>query len=354
MTDVTPLPDTPCLIVDLNVVAENIRRFQTLATAAGLKARPHIKTHKLPQIARMQIEAGAIGLTCQKIGEAEVMADAGFDDILITYNILGESKLARLVALAGRCRLSVTCDSLTVAQGLSAAFAARGASLDVLVECDTGAGRCGVQDPAAAAALARHIADLPGLRFAGLMTYPPMNAPEPVANWLAKAVEAVAAQGLTCDVISTGGTPNLGDLTSFAQATEHRAGTYVYNDKSLIARGACSVADCAGLVHATVVSRPTPGRAILDSGSKTLSSDQLGLAGYGLIREAPDAMIAALSEEHAIVELGDSGWHPRVGDRVIIVPNHICVVTNLFDTLYLRHADGSYEEVAIPARGKLR
>jgi D-serine deaminase-like pyridoxal phosphate-dependent protein len=354
MTQVIPLPDTPCLIVDLQVVAQNISRFQSLANAAGLKARPHMKTHKLPQVARMQIDAGAIGLTCQKIGEAEVMADAGIADILITYNIIGQSKLARLVALAGRCRLSVTCDSLAVAQGLSAAFASNGSTLDVLVECDTGAGRCGVQSPAAAADLARQIADLAGLRFAGLMTYPPMNAPEAVETWLVQAREAVAAKGLTCDVISTGGTPNLGDLGAFAQATEHRAGTYVYNDRSLIARGACTVEDCAGLVHATVVSRPTPGRAILDSGSKTLSSDQLGLEGYGLIREAPGAMIAALSEEHATVELGDSGWHPQVGDRVTIVPNHVCVVTNLFDSLYLRHADGHFEEVAIAARGKLR
>ncbi|WP_138470872.1 D-TA family PLP-dependent enzyme [Poseidonocella sp. HB161398] len=346
--------DTPALVVDLAVVERNIAAFQALADAAGLAARPHVKTHKIPALAQMQVAAGAVGITCQKIGEAEVMAEAGLADILLTYNILGAEKLARLRALAGRCRLSVTCDNAPVAQGLSAAFADAPAPLEVLVECDTGAGRCGVQSPAAALALAQEIDALPGLAFGGLMTYPPMAEAGAVDAWLAEARDLCLAAGLACPRISTGGTPNLGDLSAFATATEHRAGTYVYNDRSLIARGACRAEDCAAVVMATVVSRPSPARAILDAGSKALSSDLLGLEGFGLIREAPGARIASLSEEHAIVDLSGTDWQPQIGAVVSIIPNHVCVVSNLFPAVTLVHPDGRREEVPVAARGRLR
>lgn len=346
--------DTPCLIVDLTVVEANIASFQRRAEAAGLKARPHIKTHKLPELALRQVEAGAIGITCQKIGEAEIMADAGLTDILLTYNILGEDKLDRLVKLAGRCKLSVTCDNVPVARGLSKAFAGAQMPLSVLIECDTGAGRCGVQSPEAALELAREIESLPGLRLEGLMSYPPMSDAAAVNDWLARARDLLVAATLRCDTISTGGTPNLGDLAAFSVATEHRAGTYIYNDRSLIARGACGIANCAATVRATVVSRPTGTRAIIDAGSKALSSDLLGMEGYGLIREAPEAQITALSEEHGIVDLSACAWRPEIGSEVSIIPNHVCVVTNLFDTVSLVSADGSIREVPVAARGKLR
>jgi D-serine deaminase-like pyridoxal phosphate-dependent protein len=344
---------TPRLVVDLEVVDRNIARFQGLATAAGVKTRPHIKTHKLPFMAHRQMAAGAIGITCQKIGEAEIMADAGLDDILITYNILGEEKLERLAALAQRIRLSVTCDNATVAASLSARFAREDRPLAVLVECDTGAGRCGVQSPEAARDLARAIGALPGLRFEGLMTYPPMRDSTSVENWLSQALALLDADGIACPVVSNGGTPNLEDLPVFRTATEHRAGTYIYNDRSLIAGKRCDVADCAATIHTTVVSRPTETRAIIDAGSKALSSDLLGLEGFGLVREAPDATIVGLSEEHGTIDLSATRWRPQVGDVITIIPNHVCVVSNLFDSILLRHADGHMEDMPVAARGKV-
>ncbi|GGA62168.1 alanine racemase [Pelagibacterium lentulum] len=346
--------DTPCLMIDVGVAERNIARFQVLAEKAGLATRPHVKTHKMPYFAHLQCKAGAIGITCQKIGEAEIMADAGIGDILITYNIVGEEKLKRLVALAKRCRLSVTCDSLSVAEGLSQRFAQASMPLTVLVECDTGAGRCGVRTPQEAAALAAAIADLPGLTFGGLMTYPPMVGADRVDGWLRAAVDQLGEVGLPVPVVSTGGTPNLDELGAFSSATEHRAGTYIFNDRSLIARGACSVSDCAAVVVATVVSRPAPGRAIIDAGSKALSSDTLGLEGFGLIREAPDAQIVALSEEHGILDISASQWDPRIGERITIVPNHVCVVVNLIGEAYLRHADGRIELMPVAAKQQIR
>uniref|UniRef100_UPI003A907071 alanine racemase n=1 Tax=Paremcibacter congregatus TaxID=2043170 RepID=UPI003A907071 len=179
--------DTPCLVIDLPAVDENIARFQKLADAAGLKTRPHIKTHKLPFFAKRQIAAGAIGITCQKIGEAEVMVEGGLHDVLLTYNVIGDAKLDRLAALARKCTLAVTCDNLTVATGLSKRFAKEDTPLTVFVECDTGGGRCGVQSPADASDLASKINELPGLRFGGLMTYPPMDHADKVDEWLSDA-----------------------------------------------------------------------------------------------------------------------------------------------------------------------
>ena len=346
--------DTPCLVVDLSTVDQNIARFQQLADTAGLKTRPHIKTHKLPFMAHRQIEAGAIGITCQKIGEAEVMADAGIEDILISYNILGQAKLDRLAALARRCRLSVTCDNEIVAQGLSDRFAEEPQELPVLIECDTGAGRCGVQTPEEALSLAQRIHSLPGLRLEGLMTYPPMSGSQEVDQWLARARDLLTSHGLPCPVISNGGTPNLGELSEFHSATEHRAGTYIYNDRSLIAMDVCSAEDCAARLHATVVSRPAADRAIIDAGSKALSSDLLGLPDYGLIVEAPDARIVGLSEEHGQIDLTGSGWDPQVGDEITIIPNHVCVLSNLFDNVILRHPDGRLETMPVAARGMVR
>lgn len=343
--------DTPAVVIDLAVVERNIARVQAHLSGLGLAVRPHVKTHRLARFAHAQIAAGAVGICCQKLGEAEVMADAGVRDIFIPYNIVGASKLARLVALARRATMSVSADSEAVAHGLSGAFAGE-PPLAVQVECDTGAGRCGVQTPAAAAALAMTIAAAPGLSFAGLMTYPPMGRAEEANAWLAEARRLIVGAGLDCARVSTGGTPNLPDMGKFTVATEHRPGTYVYNDRSLLAKGRCTVADCALVVLATIVSRPTPERVILDAGSKALTSDLLGLDGYGHIVGQPDARIAALSEEHGHVHLKDATWRPEVGDRVAIIPNHACVVSNLFDQVYLRRSETEIEAAPVDARGR--
>lgn len=345
---------TPAVLVSLGIARANIARFAAYAAAHGLAVRPHIKTHKLPAIAEAQLAAGAVGVTCQKVSEAEAMA-AGSDairDILITYNILGAEKLARLRALAGRVRLSVTADSAAVVAGLSEAFADAPEPLAVLVECDTGANRCGVASPQAAAALARAIDAAPGLRFGGLMTYPPTDGAAAVQAFMTEAKALIEAAGLAVPVITSGGTPAMMAAADAPVCTEYRPGTYVYNDRSLAARGRCGWEDCALSVLATVVSVPAPDRAIIDAGSKCLTSDLLGLSGYGQVVGRDDIVIDQLSEEHGrLVSSGPIGL--SVGDRVRIIPNHACVVTNMVDAVYLIGADGHPRPEPVVARGKI-
>lgn len=344
--------DTPAVLVDLDVAETNIDRFQAFCEAHGLKVRPHIKTHKLPRLARRQIEAGAIGITCQKISEAEAMiAEGGVEDVLLTYNILGAAKLTRLRRLAERVRLSVVCDSLEVARGLSETFAEAPDALSVLVECDTGAGRCGVQTPEAAADLAAKMAELPGLRFAGLMTYPPVGREAEVQAWLMGAIASCESRGLDVEVVSNGGTPGMWQAQDVPAATEYRAGTYIYNDRSLVARGTCTWADCGLTVLATVVSVAAPDRAIIDAGSKVLTSDLLGLAGFGHVLERPDIAIEALSEEHGILKAEEIALN--VGDRVRIVPNHACVVTNMLDEVNFVRGAKLEGPAPVAARGRV-
>ncbi|MTH63052.1 D-TA family PLP-dependent enzyme [Paracoccus shanxieyensis] len=348
--------DTPAVLVDLDVAQRNIQRFQDYARAHGLAVRPHIKTHKLPAIARMQLEAGACGITCQKVSEAEAMiADCPqITDVLITYNILGASKLTRLRALAQKVRLSVVADSKAVVQGLSGAFADAPAPLAVLVECDTGAHRCGVASPQAAADLAQIIADAPGLTFGGLMTYPPAGGEAGVETFMTAAKHLIEASGLAVPVITSGGTPSMMHAAEAPVTTEYRPGTYVYNDRSLVARGVCGWEDCALSVVATVVSVPAPDRAIIDAGSKALTSDLLGLTGYGHVLGRDDITIDQLSEEHGrLVSAGPIGL--AVGDRVRIVPNHACVVTNMVDQiLAIGQGRATPETFPVAARGCIR
>ena len=346
--------DTPFVLVDMAIVERNIANAQAIFDRLEVAFRPHIKTHKIPELAHRQIAAGAKGITCQKIGEAEVMAAAGLDDILITFNILGAEKLERLGALAERCTLSVVADSTVVIDGLSGAFTNAGKPLPVLVECDTGMGRCGVQTPADARELAKRIDGAPGLTLGGLMTYPAMDDMAAVNAWLVEAKQLLEADGLPCPVVSNGGTPNLARVAQVPVATEHRAGTYIYNDRSLIARGACAIADCATTVQATVVSRPTETRAVIDAGSKMLTSDLLGLEGYGLVREAREAHIRSLSEEHGVIDLESTDWRPAIGEVISIIPNHVCVVSNMVDAVIFRETDGSHRQVEVAARGLTR
>jgi D-serine deaminase-like pyridoxal phosphate-dependent protein len=345
--------DTPAVLVDLDIVDRNIARVQAMADAAGLKLRPHVKTHKLPRLARAQVAAGATGITAQKLSEAEAMADGGITDIFLPYNILGPAKLARLQALHARVTLSVTADSLVTVQGYAATFTDPAHPLPVLIECDTGNGRCGVQNGTEAVALARAIAKAPGLRFAGLMVYPKRGAVETTRAWLPPAMAALTEAGLPPAIISTGGTPDMARMGDIPGGTEHRPGTYIYNDRMQVGWGAATLADCALTVLATVVSRPTPTRAVLDAGSKALAADQGPLPGHGHLTDYPDAIITQLNEEHAIVDLTACTSRPRIGDRVRVIPNHACVVTNLFDEIHLLRGDTVEELARVTSRGKL-
>ncbi|MEQ8295724.1 MAG: D-TA family PLP-dependent enzyme [Nitratireductor sp.] len=345
--------DTPAVIIDRRIADANLRRAQDYANAHWLTLRPHIKTHKLPLFAKRQIELGAVGITCQKLGEAEAMADAGIANIFIPYNIVGADKLDRLHALHQRLTLSVSADSRPTVEGYAARFADPSHPLPVLIECDTGAGRCGVQSPQEALELARLIDAAPGLRFEGLMTYPPRGAGAKVDAWFKSAKKMLNDAGLEVPHISNGGSPDLYAAAEVTSADEHRPGTYIYSDRMQVSLGLGTLEDCALTVLATVVSRPTPDRAVLDTGSKALAADRCDAPGHGHIVEYPQAVVTGLSEEHAVVDLSGCIEKPAVGDKVRVIPNHVCVVSNLFDAVHLIDGQEVIARVPVAARGRV-
>jgi len=344
---------TPCAVVDLDKVDRNIARFQDQCRAAGIAARPHVKTHKSPFIARKQREAGARGITCQKLGEAEIFAEAGFHDILISYNILGEEKARRLARLAQKAEPIVAADNPVTVASVSEAARQAGRTLQIVIECDTGRKRAGVETPAEAVALMEAIKAAGNLDFAGFLLYPPENGVAPTQSFLDEASAGAHALGLSPRIVSTGGTPNLRDLGKVLGTTEHRAGTYVFNDRMMMAAGAATLDDCALTVVSTVVSRGGPERGILDAGSKTLSSDTGKLDGFGLILEHPKARIHAFAEEHGFLDLSACETKPEVGEVVRIVPNHVCVVVNLMDRLVATRGGEIVGEIPVAARGRI-
>ena len=345
---------TPAAVIDMDRVERNIARVQAQCDAAGVANRPHIKTHKSPLLAALQRDAGAKGITCQKLGEAEVMAEAGIDDILISYNLLGEEKMARLGALQAKANMAVAADNPVVVASLTQAAAHSGRPLSVVVECDTGRKRAGVETPAEAIALAREIAGSEGLKFAGFMLYPTETGWAEAQKFFDEAQAGVRAHGLDAKMVSTGGTPNLKNLGKLKGGTEHRFGTYIYNDRMQVAAGSATWDDCALHIYSTVVSRAAPERGILDAGSKTLTTDTGGLDGHGLILEHPEAKIARFAEEHGFLDLSRSNTRPNVGDVVRIVPNHVCVVVNMMDEVVMVRGEEIIGTLPVAARGKLR
>ncbi len=342
------IPETPVPLIDLDVAERNLRRWQKRCDDAGIHNRPHVKTHKMTALARYQVALGATGITVQKLGEAEVMSEAGIADILVTFNIVGRPKLDRLSRLARTTRMSTVADNPTVVDGLAGAAAAAGNRIDVLVECDTGGGRNGVQTPEEAVVLAERIGAAPMLNFKGLMTFPRPGGRRQMAEFLAEAATMLG----TVSCVSAGGTPDMWNSEGLEHVTEYRAGTYIFNDLATIASGACTEDDCAVDVLATVVSRPTASRAIIDAGSKSLTSDKLGEPGYGRLRNS-DARLYGLTEEHGMLDASNPGRKLDVGDHVRIIPNHVCPVINLFDRVAIAKAGRVIGYSKVDARGKV-
>lgn len=359
--------DTPCMVVDEGILHQNIAEMQSFASSVGVNMRPHIKTHKTPQIARLQLQAGAVGITCAKLGEAEVMADqAGVDDILIAYPIVGAPKIARLLALLERAHVTVAVDTMEAAQGLSAAMAANERSLDVYIEVNTGQDRAGARAGEEALDLALRIARLPGIVPVGVMTHEGhagFAAPDAIADKalsagraLVETAEAIRAAGVPIRTVSVGSTPSSAYTPTVPGVTEMRPGTYVFNDNTAFRHGRIGPDRCAARIAAIVVSRPSPDRAIIDAGSKALAMDPSpSHPGHGYIVGHPDATIARISEEHGVVLLpteDEPGF--AVGDRHEVIPNHICPTINLTDELFIVR-DGSVIDVwPVAARGKVR
>jgi D-serine deaminase-like pyridoxal phosphate-dependent protein len=332
--------DTPCLVLDLDRLDENIQRMAELVASAGVRLRPHAKTHKLIQVAERQLAAGCHGLTVAKLGEAELLVDHGIDNLLIAYPLWGARKWERLGRLAERAELRVGADSYEVFEGISAAAVSRGLSIPVRIEVDTGFGRCGVQNADEARALARRLSKLAGVHLVGVMSFAGQTyaaAPEQTgqvasadAARLVEVAHELRDSGFEVAEISVGSTPSATHVGALDGITEIRPGVYVLSDRDQVALGWGTLEACALTVLATIVSRPTPTRAVIDAGTKTLSSDRAATVdGWGAIRDRPDWKIASLSEEHGILEV--PGGEGPIGTPVEIVPNHACGTLNMHD-----------------------
>ena len=341
--------NTPCVIIDDDIVQRNLEKAQNYFNRIGVNLRPHIKTHKIPELAKQQLKLGAVGINCQKISEAIPFAKSGIEDILLTYNIVGAEKIKHLSLLATICDLKVTVDNAFCIDGLAQEFLQYLKPLQVLIECDTGAGRCGVQNPQEALELAKYVQQCKGLEFVGLLTYPAPYTEKQTEAFFQTAKTWIEQSGIQVQMISSGGTPSMYQAHQNSVITEHRAGTYIYCDRSLLAIDDYSLADCALHVLATVVSVPTLERCIIDAGSKALTSDLLNQKDYGYVLEYPDARLTSLSEEHGTMDIAHCAQKPQIGEKVRIIPNHCCVVSNLFDTVYFHKqatVSKSYEVVA--------
>ncbi len=346
--------DTPSVVIHLDRLEANIARVQSMVDARGIANRPHVKTHKIPAVGRMQIEAGAVGLTCQKLGEVEAFVRAGVcDDILLSFNIVGERKTDRLMELSASLRrLAVVADNEEVIDGLDAAGRRHGRDIPLLIECDTGFGRNGATTPERVLELARYAARKPSIRLDGIMTFP--NQAPATNSFVERSLHLLEAAGLPIAIISGGGTPALLTMADFPLMTEHRAGTYVYNDVMMMAAGFASLDQCAMHVRTTVVSTPTADRVVVDAGSKVLTHERYYVENFGAVVEYPDAIVERLSEEHGVLDVSRSARKPKVGEVLSIIPNHCCVVSNMVDEVF-GVRDGIVEvEWPVAARGATR
>jgi D-serine deaminase-like pyridoxal phosphate-dependent protein len=359
------LLDTPSMLVDEALMEQNISEMQALANSFGAQLRPHIKTHKTPQVAFRQISAGARGITCAKLGEAEVMADAGIEDILMAYPVVTELKINRLIAVMEKARMIVALDSIDAAEALSAAMARNDRTLEVYIEVNTGQNRAGQLAGDDAVKLALDVARMPGMRVIGIMTHEGQThtlAADKIADGAREAgqklvatAEAIRRAGLAITEVSVGSTPASLYTPSVGGITEMRPGTYVFRDTTGFLYGIYGPDRCAARVLATVVSHPTKDRLIVDAGSKTLALDKShGHPGYGYIIGHPGSIIDRLSEEHGVVVIPDDDPGFEIGQRVEIIPNHVCPSINLLDELTIVR-DGQIIDVwPIAARGKVQ
>lgn len=356
---------TPALLIDAPQVRDNIQRLQAHLSSHGIGLRPHTKTHKSLRIGRLQLDAGAVGLTVAKAGEAEVMAQLGAD-LLLAYPGLDRFRTARIAQLAARgVSIHVGLDSQAAADAFASAAQAASTTIGILVDLDVGMHRTGVQSPEAALALAQQIDRKPGLRLDGIMIYPghvwgaPGNQQEPmgqIAAIVQQTIDLWKRSGLAARIISGGSTPSAYQSQFIPQLTEVRPGTYVYNDMNTVRGGFATLGQCAARMLVTVVSEAVPGQVVVDAGSKTLTTDRCIPApdsGFGHVVEYPEARITALSEEHGQIDIRNCARKPRIGDRLTIVPNHICACVNLHDAAWWIEPGALPERLTTDARGMI-
>jgi D-serine deaminase-like pyridoxal phosphate-dependent protein len=356
--------DTPCLLIDLKKTEANIQTWQQAIGAYGVALRPHVKTHKVPELAQMQLQAGAGGITVAKVAEAEVFAANGCKDIFIAYPVIGAEKWRRAAELARDALITVGIDSAVGARGLSEAAAAAGVTIRVRVEVDLGLNRSGVQ-PTQVEELCKLVLSLPGLELDGIFTFrsamfagsegrSAAELGKEEGQLMVAQAEKLRAAGIPIRAVSLGSTPTAKYAAQVPGVTEVRPGTYIFGDYMMAERGAIGYDEVALSILCTVVSRPAPDKATVDGGSKTFCGDsfpaKLGLKGYAKAINM-DAYVESLSEEHGVARLG-SGADPQIGDKIAFYPIHVCTTVNLSDEL-IGVCDGRVEKVfPVLARGK--
>ncbi len=363
--------ETPSLVVDLDVVERNVRGMAAHARRHGVALRPHAKTHKMAALAELQLAEGAIGLTLAKLGEVEALSPAGVDDVLVAFPIVGTAKIDRLIALARKIQITVAVDSSEAATAIGAAAVEAGLRIRLLVEVDSGGRRCGVLPGQPAVSLARTVAALPGVELQGIMThegqvYGAANGDDlralslEAGRVMVETAELIRKEGIELPVVSVGSTPSARHIAEVAGVTEIRPGTYVFYDYNHIRLGVASVEDCAAAVLATVIARPAPDRAVVDAGTKAVGADRFMIRaepeGFGLVKGRPGWFFARASEEHGVLirNVDAPADDLRIGDRVALVPNHICPTVNLHDEAVAHRHGEVVAKLPIVARGRSR
>ena len=361
-----PPIDTPALLIDLDIVDRNLERMQEKANNYRVALRPHIKTHKIPELAQLQIRFGAHGITAAKVSEAEVMAAAGITNIFVANQIVTKEKLHRLAALSNKVSTSIGLDSVAGARKLSDVFAASGLAIEYLIEINSGLNRCGVLPGKEVVELFQAINELPALRFKGIFTHAgqvygadSLSEVKEVSRLestiMAETAHALATVGTSPEIVSVGSTPTMKVWQGHEGVNEIRPGNYIFHDAIQVSLGAATLEECALSIVATVISRPEKERAVLDGGSKAFGLDKGAhgkemVTGFGMVL-GKKAILARLSEEHGIMTL-DPTVDLDIGDKVRIIPNHACAVVNLFDRAYGIRNGEVEEEFKIAARGK--
>ncbi|MFD0715856.1 alanine racemase [Paenibacillus sp. GCM10027626] len=356
--------DTPAVVVDLDLLDANLRRTADLARKSGIKLRPHIKTHKSIWIAKKQLEYGSVGVTTAKLGEAEVMAAAGIDDILIAYPIVGKKKLERLGNLMKSAKVTVSTDNYEVAKGLSDLGLSLSQRVALYIDINTGLNRMGKEPGEESADLIEQIVALPGIEVTGIMTHSGhvygksghdecRAVAQHEAESLVRTQQLLRERGIEIREVSVGSTPTAKFLGEFPGVTEARPGAYVYGDVSQIVTGTMTREQCALRIYATVVGKPRANTVVIDAGSKTLTTDvNPASPGYGILVDYPGVILERLSEEHGNLRVPD-GVELEIGQVVEIIPNHCCTVVNLHDQLTAVSQGTIADPIRVDARGKI-
>ncbi len=355
--------DTPALLIDLDAFERNLAAMAEHVSAAGVRIRPHAKTHKCAVIARLQMDLGAVGVCCQKVSEAQALVQAGVTDVLVSNQVVGRRKVEHLVALAREAKVGVCVDDAGNAAQIGEAAAAADLSIDVLVEIDVGAGRCGVPPGDEALDLARRVSSIDGLRFAGLQAY--HGSAQHIRNYAERgqaiasaaslaraAVESLAREGIECETVAGAGTGTWQFEAASGIYNELQAGSYVFMDvdyaKNLDENGGPFTAfEHSLFVYSTVMSRPVRDRAVLDAGLKAFATD----CGMPRMADVESAAVVRPSDEHAVVDLSASNARLAVGDKVRLIPGHCDPTVNLYDWYVCVRGDRVEALWPIVARG---